>query len=44
MDVKKFGGLPGLMTGAAALAPDEAQAAPRPACLEEPVEQLGEYA
>lgn len=29
---------------AAALAPDEAQAAPRATCLEEPVEQLGEYA
>ncbi len=30
VDVKKPGGLLGLMTGAAALAPDEAEAAPRP--------------
>ena len=39
MDVKKLGGLLGLMSGAAALAPDEAEAA-RPKYMEELVEKL----
>lgn len=45
MDVKKFGGLLGVMTGAAAFASDEAQAAPRPKYMEELVEKLksGDY-
>ena len=45
VDVKKLGGLLGLMTGAAAVTPDEAEAAPRPKYMEELVEKLksGDY-